>query len=235
MAKISKMAADANHETMRYLMDVMKEKKIGPKDIAAKFEVTPAQFKEWMSTSLPYDVLIQLCMLLGLKLGKVFETVRKRMLAERQQESSNAATPTVVRKPEPEVIPPTEPEDEDDYDPDQDKDDDSIVDMRSPEDLPFDLNEEQSITAKDAGLQDANAVIMEWRSIVTAVSKSKNKDTDTLLNAFPKPIKQSNTVIELIFDSYNKAQGFLNHGFLDTLQQVVKDKGYTVEFKITNK
>lgn len=248
MANISKMVQIANDETIAYFKDVMKERHISPSDISKKLGEDPKQVKEWMSSSLPYVVFLQLCVLLKLNATAVFSEVHTRMKTksktksieeEKRTEStqqvdtetsaddydSNEDEEPDFDTPEPEVEPQPAAA--------ADKPIDSIVNMKSPEDLPFDLiDDSEDVDLDGAGMSSADTAIMSWKSIVDAVAVIKNIDKAKLQSIFPKPIKTNASSIRLDFPNRVKAQGFLNKGFLDALKTAVSDKNIEVTFDV---
>lgn len=221
---IDESVSKANRITMEVLEETAKSKKINTKVIAESLGVDRSEVREWFSSTMPYEAFLQICKILKTPAGKVFDETKERLKDERKSSKRlGMKTKSTAAEGSEE---PAGNEDE----PTNDITAEPDVDMSSPDAPPFDL-----ISSDAAGLSGVDGMILDWANIKRdSMQKHKKEMTEDQyrrrIKSFPKPVKKSDSEIELSFNSYKIQQGFVNMGLLNDLENVAKK--YDVKISI---
>ena len=245
---IDPIIAEANRMTMNVILEHVKARELSPEDLANRLGVDERELRLMFSTTMPYDVLLQICKITGTGATAVFDEVRTRMMDRHHTYAPTASSPIadasgpasetqLVRAPgDVDLIaaPVKAASTSSDTGPSTDgpvDDRGPSVDVSgSPSSLPFDL---QSF---DTDLKGADALIMNWAAVVQdAVSRRGDIPEDRrrrMVESYPKPLKTAPDRVDLSFPSYRSAQGFVNGGYLKDLNDVVGEKDYGVTMSV---
>lgn len=214
--RIDESVSKANRITMEILEENAKSKKINTKAIAESLGVDRSEVREWFSSTMPYEAFLQICKILKTPAGKVFDKTKERLMDERKNAKmiGMMTKSTAAGKPEESAGNEDGPTNDLDSDPD--------VDMSSPDAPPFDL-----ISSDAAGLSGVDGMILDWANIKrSSMQKHKKEMTEDQykrrIKNFPKPLKKSDSEMELSFNSYKIQQGFVNMGILNDLEDAAR-------------
>lgn len=130
---------------------------------------------------------------------------------------------------------------------------DEPVDLSTPQALPFESDVEEyadpaveaaakakieindSIDHVAAGIGNgADAVLLQWRQIVTKVAQAKGKDPDEAMKHFPQPNKEGKHEILLTFPRKTQVQRFLNSGVLEGIRKATESLGIEVKYSVAS-
>ena len=188
--------------------------------------------KGWFTSTVPYDVFLQLCKITHVKAIDVFNETKAELKAERA--AAKAAAPN-----DRSTVKASEDHSEDKpigkmESSSSDSKEDSEVDLDGkPDDLPFPL---LRTSAADVGLKNADALILEWddvkRDALDLRTDLSDDQKQGKLKKYPKPSKMSSDKVELIFPSYRAAQGFVNGGYLNNVNEVAARRQYGVTITV---
>jgi hypothetical protein len=213
--KIDDSVAKANTVSIKLLKDAVKNAGLKPKDLASRFDVDEDTVRSWFDDTVPYSVFLQICKITHVKATAIFDGTKAELKAERaaaKADPSSAPAPAVKQDAAPA---PAETVDK------------SVTVDDDPEELPFPL-----ITAEDAGLKNADAMLAEWPTVKKEAIERRDDLTDAQkqnkIAKYPKPVKLANDKVELGFKTYKSMQGFVNGGYLNDINDVVAKRRYGV-------
>ena len=266
MVKIDPGVARANKASLSVLKKAAKDAGLNPADLASKFDVSADEVKEWFSSTMPYDVFLQLCKITHVKATDVFEQTKEKLRQKKEASmtsswsevkdkravaSSDASASIDGTDGEIGINASSDSSAEDNEDKIDDakpgpsaatatvtsapKDSSVNLDGK-PDDLPFPL---LGATAADVGLKNADALILEWpdvkREAIDLRTDLSDDQKESKLKKYPKPSKLSNDKVELIFPSYKAAQGFVNGGYLNNVNEIAGRRHYGVTITVREK
>jgi hypothetical protein len=237
--KMDDKVAKANAASMRIMKDAVKSAGLRPKDLSDTFEVDESEIKTWFSDTMPYGAFLQLCKMTHVKASDVFTETKAVLKAEitaqsdtskhDQKESEDREStdePSVV-----ETIPETDNSHTEDASPVVEAVNDDLKVNEQDGELPFPL-----ITAEEAGLKNADALILEWLSVKKEAIDLRDDLSDEQkakkIEKYPKPVKLSSDTVQLVFPNYKAAQGFVNGGYLNNINDIVARHHYGVTVSV---
>lgn len=220
-SKITPNVDRAAKATGKVLMNECKAKNNMGKKLAESLGVS---YKELgaalMKGDFSYKELLQMCVILKIKATDVFAKTKEEMAKSPKAEGERRSPETHVdavddstSKTTTQTIEPEKPALPQDLEP---------VNDDNPEDPPF------IITAEQAGVKGASALMLEWNEVKTRMRPLFDSDTayEDYLTRMPKPHKDTSTAVTLDFGSASRRQEFFNLGAAQVISDYISEKGY---------
>lgn len=232
--KIDGSVAHANKISVGIMKNAVKDAGLHPSDLAGLFDVDEDTVKGWFTSTVPYDVFLQLCKITHVKAIDVFNETKTILKAERAAaKASGSHDGDTVKTPSGDH-PRVESKSDQPAASTSNQASESDVDLDGkPDDLPFPL---LKTSAADVGLKNADALILEWddvkREAIDLRSDLSDDQKQSRLKKYPKPSKMSSDKVELIFPSYKAAQGFVNGGYLNNVNEIAARRQYGVTITV---